>query len=176
MAMELLFALSFLLCLAGYITHTLEHYLEARSGKKKSGAEQNKIVEFMIHTGYLGWGLMIFSDRSQIALPLAVIMPVGLTIGLIGMVLFLGSAVSKKGFTDVENLVTSGMYSRLRHPMYLGIILIHIGFPLAFSRYLTLLSALLWVPMVLYWKYLEEKELEEKFGQAYRDYRKRTFF
>ena len=60
--------------------------------------------------------------------------------------------------------------------MYLGIILLHVGFPLAAKSLLTLLSAIIWVPLILMWKYWEEKDLGEKFGKEYREYKNRTFF
>jgi protein-S-isoprenylcysteine O-methyltransferase Ste14 len=174
--MRILFIISFIICLIGYLVHTFVHWLESQQGRAKSSAEQDRIVNFFVHAGYVGWGLMIFSDQSSIGLPLDIILPIGLLIGIIGMIIFLLSVSTKMGYTQVDKLITHGIYKKIRHPMYLGIILIHIGFPLAFSRLLTLLSAILWIPMILYWRYLEEKELEARFGQAYRDYRKRTFF
>ena len=97
-------------------------------------------------------------------------------IGLTGFVMFILSTIAKKGFHESEHLVTEGIYSRVRNPMYLGTILIHIGFPIAAKSLLTLISAVIWIPLILVWKYVEGKQLERKFGQEYLEYKKQTFF
>jgi len=60
--------------------------------------------------------------------------------------------------------------------MYLGIIFIHVGLPLFFGSMITLLSALIWIPMIILWKHWEEKHLEKKFGEEYLIYKKTTLF
>jgi len=40
---------------------------------------------------------------------------------------------------------------------------------------ITLLSSVLWIPQLLYWKVCEEKELEVKYSD-YKEYKKRTWF
>jgi protein-S-isoprenylcysteine O-methyltransferase Ste14 len=72
-------------------------------------------------------------------------------------------------------LVASGPYHYVRHPQYLGLIFMVVGwwwlFAAAYSFYFGMFMLLLiWIQ-----GYLEEKLiLEEKFGQEYRDYRLRT--
>ena len=77
---------------------------------------------------------------------------------------------------ELDHLVTEGIYSKLRNPMYFGIILMHIGFPLASRSLLTLLSAAMWTILIFLWKYMEGKDLEKKFGAEYLEYKRRTFF
>jgi protein-S-isoprenylcysteine O-methyltransferase Ste14 len=76
----------------------------------------------------------------------------------------------------MEHLVKKGVYSKLRHPMYIGIMLMHIGFPIASRSLLTLVSSVIWVSIILSWRYMEEKSLERKFGEKYVEYRKSTLF
>ena len=80
-----------------------------------------------------------------------------------------------RGFEEKGRLTTTGVYAKIRNPMYLGFIIWVIGFPLFLESMLTLASAVFWTAHFLYWKNLEEKELELKFSE-YRDYKKRTWF
>lgn len=74
-----------------------------------------------------------------------------------------------------EILATTGPYSLVRHPLYLGNILIFLGFNLlnnhAWAWLLTV--SFLWFfypPAITY----EDGKLEELFGQQWRDWRRRT--
>lgn len=174
--MNLVFLIAFVVCLVSYIIHTALHFFE--SGERENAG--SKIVEvtsmIIVFAGYFAWGFMIFNDPIKIEVNSFVAIPLGLLIGLAGFAMFILSTVAKKGFHELEHLVTKGIYSRVRHPMYLGTILIHIGFPIAAKSLLTLISAVIWIPLIIVWKYVEEKQLERKFGQEYLEYKKQTFF
>ncbi|MHA2285060.1 MAG: methyltransferase family protein [Candidatus Thorarchaeota archaeon] len=70
-----------------------------------------------------------------------------------------------------EKVVTSGVYSKIRHPQYLGGIL---GITLLLSAFYSLLVT----PIIVLLNYLiswkEEKELVIEFGTEYEDYQKRV--
>lgn len=70
-------------------------------------------------------------------------------------------------------IVNSSIYSILRHPMYGGILRIGIGLALLNGNANALAFALL-VPLgfISWIRLVEEKELIERFGQSYLDYRK----
>lgn len=118
---------------------------------------------------------MLFTDPVKIGggVPIAIL---GGILGITGVALFGAAVRSKQGFQETTGLVTTGVYSRLRHPMYLGILLIHLGFPLLTDSALSIFSAVLWAPQILLWKHWEDEELEERFGETYRGYRRQTFF
>jgi protein-S-isoprenylcysteine O-methyltransferase Ste14 len=170
------FLIAFLLCLAGYVFHTVIHFFEYRGYKFVKSKTVETVLTIIIFTGYFGWGFMIFSDPIEIGLSDYVALPLGLLIGLTGVVMFVLSTKAKKGFYELEHLVTKGIYSKIRNPMYVGIILMHIGFPLASKSLLTLISAIIWIPLIFMWKYWEEQDLEIKFGKEYSKYKKRTLF
>lgn len=174
--MNQIFLIAFLLCLAGYILHTIFHFFEYKGYSFGHSKMVEIVLTIVIFIGYVGWGLMIFIDPIRIEITDYIAVPLGLAIGIPGLVLFVVSAKSKRGFSELDYLVTDGIYSKLRNPMYVGIMLIHVGFPLVAKGLLSLLSAIIWIPLILTWKYMEEKGLEKKFGEEYTEYKKRTIF
>jgi protein-S-isoprenylcysteine O-methyltransferase Ste14 len=72
-------------------------------------------------------------------------------------------------------LVVDGIYRRTRNPLYLGTTLIYLGLSVAAGSLwaIGLLVPLLWVINVGVVK-REERYLERKFGDAYRDYKARV--
>ena len=69
-------------------------------------------------------------------------------------------------------LVTTGIYGHVRHPQYLGFLLLTLGMNLEWTTFFTLL---LWpVLAILYYRLAkkEEKESEEMFGEDYRKYKR----
>jgi protein-S-isoprenylcysteine O-methyltransferase Ste14 len=73
-----------------------------------------------------------------------------------------------------HRLVTTGIYSIVRHPSYLGLVVSSLGWALAFrSGAGVLLTALLIVPVVARMR-AEERLLRTQFGAEYDAYRART--
>jgi protein-S-isoprenylcysteine O-methyltransferase Ste14 len=73
---------------------------------------------------------------------------------------------------DIVKIVKNGVFSKIRHPLYLSAIIINVGIALAFGVVLTLLIALCstlhWIITAL----KEEKFLLQKFSQDYSQYKK----
>jgi len=75
---------------------------------------------------------------------------------------------------EIDKIISTGIYRRVRHPMYSGDIILAWGFFLAFP-YLSVLIGVLWLTAVLlFWARLEEKAMTKKFGQAYLKYKSET--
>ncbi len=69
-------------------------------------------------------------------------------------------------------VITEGPFSRLRHPMYTGIMLMYLG---ALSYSMSIVALPVFAAAVLFYVFIagyEEKLLEKKFGDAYREYKK----
>ncbi|PMX84866.1 isoprenylcysteine carboxyl methyltransferase, partial [Pseudomonas sp. GW460-C3] len=72
----------------------------------------------------------------------------------------------------VHELATQGVYSYVRHPQYIGFILVMFGFLLQWPTILTLAMFPVLVVMYLRLARTEEREALAEFGDAYRRYAK----
>lgn len=73
-----------------------------------------------------------------------------------------------------HSLATSGPYARVRHPQYIGFILILLGFLLQWPTLLTLLMFPILLLMYGRLALTEEKEMRLQFGQQFDQYAQRT--
>ncbi|PYV90092.1 MAG: hypothetical protein DMG90_09945 [Acidobacteria bacterium] len=73
-------------------------------------------------------------------------------------------------------LVTHGIYSKIRNPIYVFSALLLAGVFISFHFLWGLLLLLVLIPIQTIRAQQESKVLEEKFGDDYREYRKRTWF
>ncbi len=81
---------------------------------------------------------------------------------------------SRLQIVEDHRLVTDGVYSRIRHPLYLGEITRNLGFTLILSSlygFAIVLVGGLFLPFRIE---IEERMLLEEFGEEYEEYRKRT--
>lgn len=73
-----------------------------------------------------------------------------------------------------HQLATSGPYAKIRHPQYVGFVLIMFGFLLQWPTLLTLLMFPVLVVMYSRLAMAEERDSEKAFGDAWRDYAAHT--
>jgi protein-S-isoprenylcysteine O-methyltransferase Ste14 len=73
-----------------------------------------------------------------------------------------------------QELVTKGIYSKIRHPRYASVLLGLIGLSLIANYLGAYIATALFVPGIYAIILLEERELTERFGDGYREYRKRV--
>jgi protein-S-isoprenylcysteine O-methyltransferase Ste14 len=105
---------------------------------------------------------------------------VGLAITIPSFLLFvlariqLGSAFSIEA--KAETLVTTGLYSRIRNPIYFFGALMMAGAIVFANMPLLLLVFVVLVPLQIYRSRKEAQLLAEKFGNAYLDYKRQTWF
>jgi protein-S-isoprenylcysteine O-methyltransferase Ste14 len=172
--MEVMFFISFAICFVCYILRTSFNILVHR----KSPLVENRkvVISIFIVMAILwsSWFYMCFSDPIKIDIP-GWARYMGLLLFLAGVFLFIFSHIGLKGFEDKGELITHGIYSKIRNPMYLGFMIWIIGFPIFMRSLITLASSVIWIPHILYWKLLEEKELEKKY-EEYKEYKKKTWF
>ena len=73
-----------------------------------------------------------------------------------------------------DQLVTTGIYGEVRHPQYLGFLLITLGMNVL---WITISTLLLWpILVILYYRLAkeEDKKMAERFGEEYRKYTKKV--
>ena len=105
---------------------------------------------------------------------------IGLLVALIGLAgVILSRYTLGRSFSIAPKataLVTSGIYSRIRNPIYVSGMMFLIGVVLIVERPKLLAVLLVLIPMQVIRARREAAVLEAKFGDAYREYRKRTWF
>jgi protein-S-isoprenylcysteine O-methyltransferase Ste14 len=104
----------------------------------------------------------------------------GLVLALMGLA---GVIVSRytlgRSFSIVPKataLVTTGIYSRIRNPIYVSGMFFLAGMVLIIRKPALLAFALVLIPIQIFRARREAAVLEAQFGDAYREYRKRTWF
>ncbi len=116
-------------------------------------------------------------------LPRVVFMQIiGLFIIVLGSILFVWARGALGQFysghvsvIEGQRLVQDGPYRFIRHPAYMGYLMLALGVALGYSSVIGLLAILgLLLPSLLYRINVEEKLLSEYFGEAYRRYASRT--
>jgi protein-S-isoprenylcysteine O-methyltransferase Ste14 len=75
-----------------------------------------------------------------------------------------------------KDLVTHGLYSKFRNPMYLFVDLTILGVALAIGWWYVVLILLILVPLQAMNSRRERKVLHDKFGERYEEYRRSTWF
>jgi protein-S-isoprenylcysteine O-methyltransferase Ste14 len=107
---------------------------------------------------------------------------IGLLLIIIGFIIRVTSIMTLKQqftytVTKIENheLIEKGLYKIIRHPGYLGQLIIFTGISTSLSNWLSVLSMI--VPVLLgyiYRIFVEEKFMINQMGQKYIEYQKRT--
>jgi len=104
----------------------------------------------------------------------------GLLLGLIGLGgVILARHTLGRSFSWVpkaSELVTRGIYSRIRNPIYVFGMFAVVGMILMVGRPRLLIILALLIPMQIIRARREAAVLEAKFGDVYREYRQRTWF
>ena len=101
---------------------------------------------------------------------LGLILPISNIIILLGILLIIFGW--RRIYRAKGQLVTTGIYGHVRHPQYLGFLLFTLGMNVL---WITFSALLLWIILaVLYYRLAkkEDKELEERFGEEYLNYKR----
>ncbi len=180
----------FLLSVMGIIVVVPIHFLSVEHTKLDARFGKEKGFKIGAALGMIsGWGFFLFlfglwiSPQERFFFRIFGIEIIGIPIShLFLAVAFLlpGAWLGIKGVTEMglkatethraESVISTGVYSRVRHPQYLGAIAAHIGASFLLSGYYSLLVTPLVIVInyILCWK--EEKELIREFGEDYQEY------
>ena len=163
-----------ILCITTHIIRTTYEIL-----KHKKIVQASKLSFAIIFTNmallWMSWFTLCSLDVYKINLP-AVVRYFGIVLNLLGLILFLTALFTIKTLETYNgDLITKGIYTKVRHPMYSGFICWLIGTPVFYGAVLSFALAVLFIANVLFWRYLEEIELEKRFA-GYKEYKIKTFF
>ena len=191
----------FFVCMLGAIALVPIHFLsvehlklQERYGKDK-GIRLGEVYSLISGWGFfLFWAGIWFSSQPRFTVPvfadLAFVVPVvNFLISIVHLVIFapfflVGAWLGIEGVKQTtlkvaethrtEEVVTSGVYSLVRHPQYLGGLLAHVGISFLLSAWLSLLFTPLVVVLLYVISRKEEEELVKEFGKEYEDYKKKV--
>jgi len=111
------------------------------------------------------WGVLI--GLFFVALDLYLVIRAEMALGLRRLI----------GKTELEGrgeLITTGIFSRIRHPRYAGMFCSLFGACLMAGTLLLWIVALVWWLLALLFIFFEERELRARFGPAFDDYARRV--
>jgi protein-S-isoprenylcysteine O-methyltransferase Ste14 len=124
--------------------------------------------------------LVLGSIVHSVPAPLGLTRLIGLFLALLGLAgVILSRYTLGRSFSIVPKataLVTSGIYSRIRNPIYVSGMIFLIGAALLVDQPKLLALLVVLIPMQIVRARREAAVLEAKFGDEYREYRKRTWF
>ena len=106
---------------------------------------------------------------NYIRVPIALIVLV-----ISGLLAWTGLKIVFRETREEPQVITTGVFSIVRHPIYLSSILLYLGFILLS---LSLLSVLVWFIIIIFYYQIsryEEKLLTQRFGSAYEEYKKKV--
>jgi protein-S-isoprenylcysteine O-methyltransferase Ste14 len=105
---------------------------------------------------------------------------VGMGMGVIGLALWLVARQQLGGSFSVRaeasELVTTGLYSKIRHPIYFFAGVAYAGLFIALGKIVPFVAFMLFYSLQLLRIKKEEAVLEQAFGEDYRRYRASTWF
>lgn len=182
----------FLISVIGIIVVVPIHFMSVEHFKLDTKYGKERGIKIGAALGMAsGWGFFIFlfglwiSPQERFSANITGLALFGVPVlHLVLAVVFLlpGAWLGIKGVSEVglktaethraERVISSGVYSKVRHPQYLGAILSHIGASFLLSAFYSLLVTPLVIAInyILCWK--EERELIREFGEDYSEYRK----
>mgnify|MGYP001092258568 CR=1 FL=1 len=191
----------FLICVLAVIAVIPLHFLSVEHLKLQEKYGKNKGTKIGEILGLIsGWGFFFFwigiwvSPQPRFAIQIlhnkSVLVPVvNFSIPLFHLIisipfLVLGAWIAIKGVKEVtlkvaethrtEKVVTTGVYSIVRHPQYLGALLAHVGISILLSAAYSLLFTPLMVLLIYLISRKEEEELTKEFGKEYEHYKKKV--
>jgi protein-S-isoprenylcysteine O-methyltransferase Ste14 len=140
---------------------------------------ENKLIFGLIFSTmcllWVSWFSLCPLDPSPVNLP-EVLRWIGLGLFIGGMIFAVGALVQLRGVENIKHLVTSGLFAKIRHPMYTGFVLWILGWSIYHNAILSLFVGLIGIANILYWRRLEEARLLAQHGDTYQAYQLTTWF
>ena len=148
--------------------------------KEKNGehpfGDAGQLILFVLFLSVWG-GDSFFLGRSTF---LSVYLPLYLRLSILALAITMALYLFRSGHVAVshlqraEKVLTGGAFRYVRHPLYLASIVTYFGLALSTASLFSLAFIILATIFYDYIAGYEERLLEQKFGEEYGNYRKRT--
>jgi protein-S-isoprenylcysteine O-methyltransferase Ste14 len=134
--------------------------------------------------GWLEWGILAVSGILGLAFA-TIRLPLFPYLNISGALLFAAGLFfhvysershreAHKRSAEITGIVDRGMYAKIRHPLYLSLIVMDLGIALAFGMVWTLFLACVFSVLAVLTSLREERFLLSRFPQAYSRYQARV--
>ena len=163
------------LCLLGLAIRSSYEVLKKAGQVDTKNAALFAVVFVAMCVMLASWPAMCPLDPWRLAVP-AFVRGAGNSAVIAALALAVGGLVQLRGLENIDHLVTTGLFARIRHPMYTGFILWIVGWVLRDGAVASLVVGAVCIGNILYWQRLEEAALESQYGEEYRSYRVQTWF
>lgn len=127
------------------------------------------------------WNWIYFFTQPTMIQPILFIL--GILLGLSGVILAMMASrvISVSTVADMRTdrkaeLVTDGIYSRIRHPLYLATLLVFSALALIYPFSVVTVFALCMIAYTMIGAYFEERKLVKHYGDEYLEYMKTAGF
>lgn len=156
-----------------------------RRKKFGPGQEQSPAQKVIISLAFFSvLGLLVFCafdhrfGWSPVSSTISVVGDILVALGLfIDLLVFRENSYGGSTVEIVEGqkVISSGPYALMRHPMYVGVLIMVIGIPLALDSWWGLAILLLTVP-ILMWRILDEEQMLKKDLPGYLEYTQKVHY
>ncbi len=163
----------------GYLSRHSPELLERRGRMREKEPEQRRVImlsfipsvaAFLLPGLDRRWGWSHVPTAFVVAADLLVVLGCALYV----LVLRENRYASRTIATEPgQQVTTTGPYAQVRHPMYVAMMIIYVGTPLALGSFWAMIPAALIVP-ILVTRILNEEKLLERDLAGYREYTKKT--
>ena len=163
--------------LIGYLITILVLSLRTMQNKVESSLPKPLIRIFIFLTFLAPPIVLPFTKGPKIAIPIPVALTVGIILLAINFIIKImaqrriGAAPALKG---KGKLITTGIYGVIRHPLYMSNGLLALGMAVILKSLFALLFSIPYSLSYLLIIFFEEKDLVEKYGVEYKEYKKKV--
>jgi protein-S-isoprenylcysteine O-methyltransferase Ste14 len=169
----------------GYQAIDAPEGIRGRRGQEGKLVSRQTVVRIVLVIGlYVALFLLPFADRRSVGVytggqPGAWLGLVLIALGY-GLVYWSGVLLGRQYSAEVtiqeeHQLITSGVYGYIRHPRYLGVILLALGMSLLFRSWVGLVLSLPLAGALLFRITDEEDLMAKEFGRVWEEYCRRTW-
>jgi protein-S-isoprenylcysteine O-methyltransferase Ste14 len=162
-----------------YFLKTAPEFLVRRMKLKEKESEQKIIIKLALIPFLLAFILPGIDKRlgwSNVPILIIVIAEILVCIGYIFVVFVFKENRYASRIIEVEKgqkVIQSGPYRLVRHPMYLGAILMYVASPLALGSYWAIIPAIFIIPILIA-RIINEENVLTKDLEGYSDYKLKT--